>query len=161
MISIKDINKEYYNLWLYSRNYHNQFLEILSLYDAGFYRPAFILYYQLFENIVRSYLDGWEVRRTEKLFNNLAKKLGLNKSEIKEINGFESSLRTVRNTVIHKDCSTSYYTYQEVLYMYSEQSTYKVIFDNFYPIIDSCINKILDNLSLGLLDNVGELSEEA
>lgn len=161
MDKVNDSKYEFYSLWLYSRNYHNQFLEILNLYEAGFYRPAFNLYYQLFENIVRSYLNGWEIRNTKKLFTLLSDILKLTELERNSLNGSEESLREVRNIIIHKDISVFHYEINGVLYSFADKETYKFIFDDFYPLVDNCISKILFNLNLGMIDDDGEPNEEA
>ena len=154
-------SSEKYVLWLYSRSYHNQFLEISKLYEAGFYRPAFILINQLFENIIRSYFDDWCSRDMKKIFTKLVEDLEMTDDEARTINMGDSSLREVRNIVVHRDCSSYFFELNGETYSFSEQSTYKVVFDYFYSTIDICIDKMLNNLNSGMLENEGELSEEA
>lgn len=151
MISILDNSNEFYSLWLYSRNYHNQFLEILNLYEAGFYRPAFNLYYQLFESIIRSYLDDWETRNTSKLFESLSQKIEMSDSDKATLYQTDNSLREVRNKITHRELSSHSFQTQGIDYLFSEQKTYEIIFNHFYPIIDVYINKIMIKSNLGIL----------
>lgn len=151
-------------IWSVSRYHGNTIGAIFKLSEECPQISTTMLFLML-ENTCRIKLDDFNTASISKLYSKLNEQGFLTDAELQFINSNENSLRVIRNKMAHrnviKHCFIVNENGQDIVYPFTETSTWKYFFNKYSNVILSIIYNLFcsDILGFSPIDTFPQLSQ--